>query len=184
MKQRSGAFQLSIGLIVVIVFAVIVLSLSIVWIQGLLKQITYITKDLTQQAQNKIQDTFQETDQNFAVWPNDYEMERSTELKLSAGIKNNDQFGQVHSYVINVVSQDAEETTNWDISFAQFPIQVPLDKTAYIPIVVKPPSNAQTKTYIFYVVACADIASPASCTLTNNPNMWGSPQPLMLTITA
>lgn len=105
--KRKGAVELSLGFIVMVVFAVILLSLAIVWLQGVVRDIGGLTTDLTQQSANKIQEIFGETGENFAVWPSSYSMSAGKGIKLLAGIKNNARDGQAHRFVINMVPSTA-----------------------------------------------------------------------------
>lgn len=107
---RKGAIELSLGFIVAVVFAVVLLSLAILWLNNLFPQLFSITDDLTQQAQSKIQETFQQTQNNFAIWPSKYDLVRTRELKMSAGIKNDAEDGQDHQFVINVIPAAASNT--------------------------------------------------------------------------
>lgn len=187
MKQRFGAFQLSISLIVVIVFAIIVLSLAVVWIQGLMSQITYITNDLTQQAQAKIQQTFQETDQNFHIWPEQYTLSRGETLKLSAGVRNNAEDGRDHTFVINVEASEPD-TEDW-VEFDRNPIKILINSVGYIPITITVPSDAVSKTYAFFVSVCTidtignrpGVSSSYDCTV-ETLNWGGSAKGLRITV--
>ena len=85
--------QMSLGFIIAVVFAVVLLSLAIVWLRGMMENVSGLTVDLTQQARNELSDTFKQTRSNFAIWPTRQDMDRGETLILSAGVKNNDPDG-------------------------------------------------------------------------------------------
>ena len=70
---RKGAIELSLGFIVTVVFAVVLLSLAIVWLNSIFPTLFGITDDLFQQAQTQIQETFQKEYQGKRTyWESDY----------------------------------------------------------------------------------------------------------------
>jgi hypothetical protein len=199
---RKAAIELSLGFIVAVVFAVVLLSLAILWLQGIIGNIGGLTDDLTQQAQSKLQETFQTTQNNFAVWPDRYNLDRGRELKMSAGIKNDAEDGQNHQFIINVVPAAASKTPcpSGDISsctgpggasvkdfmqgWASWDNQagiIQINRVGYRTISVKVPANAVAGTYIFNVIACMDISSYNACT-PQTLNWGGSAQQLTVTV--
>ena len=60
-RNQKGAIELSLGFIVTVVFAVVLLSLAIMWVRGMFGNIDIIAVDLTRQAQDEISATFSET---------------------------------------------------------------------------------------------------------------------------
>jgi len=199
---QKGAIELSLGFIVAVVFAVVLLSLAILWLQGIIGNIGGLTDDLTQQAQSKLQETFQSTQNNFAIWPDRYNLDRSKELKMSAGIKNDADDGQNHQFVINVVPAAASRgpCASGDIStctgpggasmtefmqgWASWDNQagiIQINRVGYRTISVKVPSNAVSGTYIFNVIACMDVSSYSACT-PQTLNWGGSAQQLTITV--
>ena len=107
---RKGAIELSLGFIVAVVFAVVLLSLAILWLNNLFPQLFSITDDMFQQAQTKIQETFQNSQNNFAVWPPKYDLARGRELKMAAGIENDASDSDTHRFVINVIPATASDS--------------------------------------------------------------------------
>jgi cytoskeletal protein RodZ len=196
-KRRKGAIELSLGFIVAVVFAVVLLSLAIVWLQGFFLQLPGLTDDLIQQSQTKIQETFQQTQSNFAIWPSRYDLTRGKELKMSAGIKNDASDSADHTFVINVipaaasdevcsggditacpnVESEMEKWLSWDKQ--QSVIQK--NRVGYKTISIKPSSSAKAGTYIFSVVACEGVGSYSACTR-ETLNWGGSAQELALTL--
>jgi len=199
---KKGAIELSLGFIVAVVFAVVLLSLAILWLQGIIGNIGGLTDDLTQQAQSKLQETFQNTQNNFAIWPDRYSLDRNKELKMSAGIKNDAEDGQNHQFIINVVPAAASRTPcpSGDISSCTAPggtslkdfMQgwaswdseagiVQINRVGYRTISIKVPSNAVSGTYIFNIVACMDMTPYSACTA-QTLNWGGSAQQLTITV--
>ena len=196
--QRKGAIELSLGFIVAVVFAVVLLSLAIVWLNGLFPQFTSLTDDLTQQSQSKVQETFQNTQNNFAIWPSRYDLARGKELKMAAGIKNDADDGQNHQFVINVVPAAASDSVcpggdldacgtlksnmqSW-VSWDRAAGVIQINRVGYRTISIKPTSNAKTGTYIFNVVACTEpITGYQECT-PQTLNWGGSAQQLTIAV--
>jgi len=200
--ERKAAIQLSLGFIVAVVFAVVLLSLSLTWLQGIFAGFTGITNDLTQQAQNKLRQTFEETNSNFAIWPNRYDLKRGEELKMSAGIKNNAEDGLSHMFVINIIPATASKSVcpggdvnsclapggktlyeemltwvTWDMSSSV----IQINQVGYKTISIKPDSQAKLGTYIFNVVACKDMSNYQQCT-PETLNWGGASQQLAITL--
>jgi hypothetical protein len=199
--MRKGAVDISIGFIVVIIFAVILLSLAIVWLRGTIEQITGLTTDLSQQAQSKLTETFRQATSNFAVWPNQYEIEPGKKLVMSGGVKNNAPDGQSHDFVINVVPIAASSsvcptgnietcTVPGGITMKSFmegwvtadkgPTRVEINGMWFPKITITLPNNAMKGDYIFNAMACKDILNPNDCTRTTL-NWGGSSQSIMVT---
>lgn len=208
MGKRKGAIELSLGFIVMVVFAVVLLSLAIIWLQGLMAGINPLTNDLIQQAQTKIQDTFAQTSSNFAIWPNRYELARGRILKMSAGLKNNDVSGQDRQFFINVIPSAASNTPcpGGDITQCQAPgdvslidymktwvtfplsaFRVQINQIGYKDISITIPDEAVIGTYHFDVVACckdcpgSTVSSASQCDQTTL-NWGGSSQPLEIVL--
>ena len=84
--ERKAAFQMSLGFIIAVVFAIVLLSLALTWLRGTIENIIGLTDDLTQQAQAQLRESFTSTATSFAVWPNQYNLNPGKGLKMSAGI--------------------------------------------------------------------------------------------------
>lgn len=195
---RKGAIELSLGFIVAVVFAVVLLSLAILWLQGIFPTLFSITDDLFQQAQTKIQETFQQTQNNFAVWPPKYDLTRGRELKMAAGIENDAQDGNTHRFVINVMPATASdnicpggdidacgnlktEMQSW-ITWDRQSSSIEIDRIGYRWIIIKPSNNAKLGNYIFNVVSCKEpITTYQECTL-ETLNWGGSAQQFQITL--
>ncbi len=181
---KKGAFELSLSFIIIVVFAIVLLTLGITWLRGIIGGITILTDDLTQQANSKLQDTFQQTTQNFGIYPSRWEMTPGKALKMSAGVKNNAADGNTHLYVVNVIptavssdilrskcpgSSDIDTCTvsmnfqgetlkqfmrSWVTLALNDPYSVEPTRTVFNYITVNVPSTAPLGTYMFGVMAC------------------------------
>jgi hypothetical protein len=175
--MKKGAVELSLSFIVMVVFAVILLSLAIVWLQGVIGSIGGLTTDLTQQSASKIQEIFGETGDNFAVWPSSYTLPAGKGIKLLSGIKNNARDSYDHRYVINVlpstVSNEVCDSGDIDVctvsggtSLSDYmKTWLTFDKnknpvkqgSSFSPwIEIKIPIDARKGTYMFSVFCCYD----------------------------
>jgi hypothetical protein len=213
MAGKKGAIQMSLGLIVAVVFAVVLLTLAITWIQGMIGDITQITHDLTKQAETKLRDTFAETSTNFAIWPTHYDMKPGDTVKLLGGVKNNAPDSQRHNFVINTVPAGASysvcpegdlslcSSPETGVSLEEFmsrwatvertPSSIDVQTTAYKAVTIETHQNARVGSYIFNVVACYDrtgegsIVTPDSHQCRgNSDNIWSNAASLTITITS
>lgn len=100
--KSKGAIELSLGFIITVVFAVVLLSLAIVWLRGMIGGIGTMTDDLTQKAHDTLSETFNSGKSNFAVFPKQYDLSPGGSVKLSVGVKNDDRDGKPHTFVIRV----------------------------------------------------------------------------------
>ncbi|MEE9323144.1 MAG: hypothetical protein V3U72_01235 [Candidatus Aenigmarchaeota archaeon] len=65
--NKKGAIQLSLGFIVMIVFAVILLSLAIVWIRGMMESVTWLTEQQIASAEAELAEVFEQQQTVFAL---------------------------------------------------------------------------------------------------------------------
>lgn len=179
--KSKGAFQLSLGFIVGVVFAIVLLSLAVVWIQGLIGDITIVTDDLTQEGKNKIKDAFRDVKTNFAIYPDEWELERGHSLKLLAGIINRHEDSSRHNFVINVFPQSPADNTWFNPNEFNTPLPTQFDSIVEFPITITPPASAPAGTYVFRIITCMD-ASFAQCSQLDDMNFGGSPQYLRVTL--
>jgi hypothetical protein len=211
MARKKAAIQMSLGLIVAVVFAVVLLTLAITWIQGMIGDITQITEDLTKQAETKLRDTFAETSTNFAIWPTHYDMKPGESVKLLAGVKNNAPDSIRHDFVINVVPAGASYSIcpEGDVSQCDSPEQgvtlaefmsrwvtvertvssIEVQTTAYKSLTIEAPKTAPSGSYIFNVVACYDrtgtgsIVTPSSFDCEGDSlNIWSNAASLTIAV--
>ncbi|MBI4182222.1 MAG: hypothetical protein HY520_04620 [Candidatus Aenigmarchaeota archaeon] len=192
--RRAGEFQLSLGFIISIVFAVVFLSLAITWLQGLLGGVVSLTDDLSVNARSELRKTFSETQAHFGIWPPEYTLAPGRGINTLASIENDDPQAQANIFVINVIPSSAssgvralrctqgdfcqdlrEEMLTW-ATFADSAttIQYLSIEDYFVRIEPKSPPPG---TYIYTVVACSD---KQGVTLSENCNGasqdWGSEQ--------
>ncbi|HLD78713.1 MAG TPA: hypothetical protein VJB16_06820 [archaeon] len=199
---RAGDFQLSLGLIVTVVFAVVLLSLAVLWIQGVFPGLTGLTDDLVQDARAKIRETFSTSNQNFAIWPNQHTLKPGASLRMLAGIKNNAGDGKDHQFAVNVIPIGASTCAEGDAACLDAVRGwLTFDKTTGLVLIrdigektvtITVPQNAVQGTYLFNVVVCADfiqstgaaVGPPdsASCVSTSQ-NLFSSAKPLNIIVT-
>jgi len=210
--ERKAAIQMSLGFIVAIVIAVVMLSLVLGWMRGMFGGVTTLTEDLTQQAQSNLRDAFRETGSNFAVWPSQYEIDRGKGIRMSAGIENDAADGLDHYYKINVIPAAVSDNVcaggaltcaapgggtvesymqRW-VTFDSMTAPVKINTVGFKFIDIAVPSDAKTGTYMFTVIACYDGISagtptaasvPAVCDQnTPSSNVWGNPQPIVVVV--
>jgi hypothetical protein len=207
MAEKRGAIQLSMGFIITVVIAIILLGLAITWIQGMFGSITGLTEDLTQQAQTNLRETFKQTGGNFAIWPNQYELDRGKGIRMSAGIENDAPDGQPHFFVINIVPTSASSnicpggdvTTcpsvqskmmDW-VTIDRSKTRIAINTQGFKYIDVSIPSDAIAGTYFYNVMSCYDAqsispseaATPTSMDCTSvSDKLWGNPQQLLVIV--
>jgi hypothetical protein len=193
-KNRKGAIELSLGFIITVVFAVVLLSLAIFWLRSFFISLEPLTVDLTQQAQSEIAKTFQNTDKNFAVWPSRYTIQPSNKLIMAAGIRNNDKEGRDLYYVVNMKATSTDTTadlakinSDW-VLVPGLATKVDASSSATRDMSLNIPSDAPQGNYLFDVYACygtsaTEAGEPSDCDIQSS-NVWGSPQPVTITISS
>ncbi|MBN2101886.1 MAG: hypothetical protein JW716_03380 [Candidatus Aenigmarchaeota archaeon] len=195
-KDRKGAFQLSLGFIIGLIFAVILLTLSISWIQGTFVSMEGLTTDLTGNAKDTLSKTFEQTKTNFDVSPSYFELAPGDGLKFSAGVKNDHKDGNTHTFVIRAFPGTAEsiivdgwscddfetctdlqeEMASW-ITYIKAADNVPGNEKMMRDITIKFPNNVRKGDYMFRVIACID-KSHTECEAGN----WGSAKTITLRV--
>jgi len=186
--QDKGAFQLSLSFIIGVVFAIVLLSLAIFWAQDIFSGFTDISESLKQDAAQKLEETFQDTDENYALWPKRKEVEPGTILAVTAGIKNNAMDGERHPFVIGINQESGPgsiDAMQW-LEWAKSSKNVNPNEHTLIPILITVPRGITSGTYIFRITACSECTEPrcppggtkgtvtsASCTPNSN-YVWGA----------
>ena len=100
--MRKADFQMSMGLIVAVVFAIILLSLSITWIQGLFSDIATITHKTTDVAQQQLLKELASSGKKVGIAaPAVTTWGKGETGSYSVGIKNTD-VDKAHTYYVNV----------------------------------------------------------------------------------
>jgi hypothetical protein len=205
-RKKKAAIELSLGFVVLIVFAVVLLSLAVVWLRGVLIGITGLTTDLTQQAQDQISTTFRQTTNNFAIYPSRYDMQPATTLITSAGIKNNDPEGRDLEFIVvirclgtDAIGGDCNIHGNyWEVTFPNTSTYAPHNIVAFRDITFQVKQGTPNGNYLFEAVACyadpdstgfddikaSECPPPATTDPNYDPNVhrWGTAQPITFTV--
>lgn len=177
--KQKGAFQLSLGFVIGVIFAIVLLSLAIIWIQNLMASMGGLTDDLMQEGGIKIRDAFKDTSTKFMVYPSEWSMERGKKLMLVAGIVNRATDSMSHTYVIKVFPQ-LPATLDWvNIFEYNVPLNTEFGGVVEFPITVTPPANIAAGTYVFRIAACEG-RTYENCRLEDMN--YGTPQYLRLTL--
>ncbi len=191
----KAAIEMSLGFIIAVVFAIVMLGLAITWIQGMFIDIGRITADLTTQAKADIRDRFAGGDV-FGISPDDYSVKRGEGFRMQAGIKNSAEDSRTHYFKIAVLPAGVSDSicaggeltcpspragqnigqymatwVTYDSTIT--PYEIGAEAFKFIDVAVPP--TAKPGTYIFNVVACFDgqittgtpsaTAVPATCNL-------------------
>ncbi len=181
--MKRGAFQLSLSFIIIVVFAVIVLSLSIAWIQDLFGTITQLTFSVTEVAEQELLDRLASGDSRVGMAAPDVSAwNRGETGSYSVGVKN------IHSdkditFSMNVyleeiggelAGKNAEAYANAARKWLTFSSSVFVESSgsSLSRVVIKPPTNVERGIYMFRVVVC----DASSCTNLDSPNLYGSQQ--------
>jgi hypothetical protein len=183
MSQRKGAIQMSLGLIVAVVFAVILLSLLLSWVYGIFTPFEEITHKVTDVARQELLNRLAQGGGRVGIAaPAVTEWTRGQTGSFSLGIRNNDPATD-KTYSINVYLEQLggnlagtsaaslqSEVASWlTFSSTEF---VERGGSKSSNIIIKPDANAQTGIYLLRAVVC----DAASCTDINSPNLYGSAQ--------
>ena len=200
-RKQKAAFQLSMGFIIGLIFAVILLTLSIMWIRGVFDQFGSMTDDLTQNAKANLATTFDNSQTNFDVSPAAYKMDPSHSVKLSAGVKNDDDNAEMHTYILRVFPATADasildaegcsdpsdietcptlkdDMLRW-VTYSKYADSIKPNDKGYWDISIGFPQDVKKGNYVLDVVACAD-SDWASCSRTS-PDKWGRTKQLTIT---
>ena len=176
-SHSKGDFQLSLGFIISVVFAIVLLSVAIVWLRGTIGNISGLTDDLTQQAQQALSDTFRSTTTTFSVFPTSYKLAPGKTLIMQGGIKNDAGDGQTHLFVVNIKPEGVSRNIcpdgtltctppsispgknvgqfmqDW-VSWVQSPQQIQINQNGFFRINFQIPGETPKGTYLFTVTAC------------------------------
>jgi len=204
-----GAIQMSLGFIIAVVFAVVLLSLSVMWLRGMMGSVSGLTTDLTQQSRNELQRTFGGAGENFAIFPSSYDLSAGSGVKLLGGIKNNAGDGKDHTFVINIVPTAADKSvlnvyncddfTNCEdlksymqdwVTWDKSPTPIGIAKTGEFWIEIRAPSDAPQRKYMFKVYACYDTDADGNVPMYSDcvarqvqeRQIWSTPKSLVITV--
>lgn len=189
MSQRKGAIQMSLGLIVVVVFAVILLSLLLSWVYGIFSPFEEITHKVTDVARQELLSRLAQAGGRVGIAaPAITEWTRAETGSFALGIRNSDP-ATLKLYSINVyleqVGGDLINANPGGVPSATLKTEVAkwltFSKTESVErggskstnIIIKPSAEtATTGIYLLRVVVCDAL----SCTDIEDVNLYGSVQ--------
>ncbi len=177
---------MSLGFIVTIVIAVVMLSLVLSWMRGMFGGIEDLTGQMRQTALSNLQQAFQSgAGGNFDISPKTYTTSSGKKLWIGVGIKNDAPDRQTHNFIINVdVVQKPEGVTEDEVMQWVDWVKVPTPLASMadnidnpIPIYITLPTNAIPGVYTFRITACYDATPGQALTVEactpGVDNMWG-----------
>jgi len=164
-NMKRGAFQLSLSFIVVVVFAVIVLSLAIAWIQGIFEVLNPLTHSITDVARQELLDRIAQSDARVGIAaPDVTQWQRGETGSYAVGVRNvrsdldvrfsmdvylEELGGALAGKSINAY---ATAVRKWLTFSSEVFVAKSSSETA--DIVIKPPADAETGIYMFRIVVC------------------------------
>lgn len=88
MGNKKGAIELSMTTIIVIVIGITVLSLGLVWIRGLFKDIGGLTEGAFEKAEGEIGEIFGQSDEPLAISPTSISVEQGETARADVLVQN------------------------------------------------------------------------------------------------
>ncbi len=181
--MRKGAFQLSLSFIIVVVFAVIVLSLAIAWIQGIFGTLNPLTHSVTDVARQELLDRIAQSDSRVGIAaPDVTQWNRGETGSYAVGVKNINSDRDVR-FTMNVYLEEiggalagksvaaySSPVRKW-LTFSDT-VFVESSGSATSDVVIQPPANAEKGIYMFRIVVC----DSSVCTDLNSAGLYGSQQ--------
>jgi len=166
---HKGAIQMSLGMIVAVIFAVILLTSLIAWLSGMFEDITSITYEVTAIAKQNLIEDIETTGKVVGVAaPAVEDWARNKRGAITLAVENDNPNTLTtfyyHIYVENTLglSNDVDHyfdtTSSWLTNAGT--IDVPAGAVSTADIIISIPSNAETGTYQFRAAVCR--GSPAS----------------------
>jgi hypothetical protein len=181
--DRKGAFELSLSFIIIVVFAVIVLSLAIAWIQGIFGGISPLTHQVTDVARQQLLETIAQSDRRVDIAaPDVTKWKRGETGSYAVGVRNvhsdQDKAFSMNVYLEEIggalagksASAYASSVEKW-LTFSK-DIFVSKSSSETSDIIIKPPANADTGIYMFRIVVC----DAGTCRNLDSGGLYGSAQ--------
>lgn len=166
---KKGAFQLSLGLIVIVVFAVLLLSLSISWLTGLIGTIEELTYKTTDVAQKRLLDQLAQDGNRVGIAsPPITKWNRGESGSFALGIRN-EEVDSPNNYFVNVYLEDVSDNllpfnqaiqntaNSWISGSTSTDISPGGSET--VDVIIAPPTNAKPGLYSFRAAVCKEFES-------------------------
>ncbi len=180
--KLKAAIQMSLGMIVALVFAVILLTLAIIWIQGIMSGVTEITHKVTDVARDQLMSRLSAGGRVGIAAPTVTTWTRGETGSFALGIRN-ENLDQDKTYYINVYLEKFNPGTGmrdcvttgsncpniggWlTFSNSEF---IPKGESKASDIIIKPTTDAQSGIYKFKAIVCKE----SICTDTTSPTLYG-----------
>lgn len=166
--QKKGAIELSLGFIVAVVFAVVLLSLSLTWLSGMFNPIKDITHKTTEIATKQLLDQLSTGNKKVGVAAPDVTTWRRGETgSFALGVKNDD-INNEKTYYPYVYLEDLggdlkgsdivsmqNDVNRW-ISIAPTTLTLDPNQKDTMAVIIKPGGSASTGIYIFRACVCTE----------------------------
>jgi hypothetical protein len=175
-ETKRGAIELSLGFIVTVVFAVVLLGLALAWVSGIFDPLNQITHKTTQIAiDNLLKDMNTGNKKVGIAAPAVTTWKRGETGSYVLAVKNTD-VNQKHTFYANVYLESLggdlsgtdpssmSETNKW-ITLSPNSLDLEPNERDVINTIIKPVSNADTGIYSFR--ACVCTSSDPSCHATS-----------------
>ncbi len=179
--QQKAAIEMSLGIIVALVFAVILLSLALIWVQGMFKNIGDVTHKVTDVAKQQLMQELAGGSRVGIAAPAVTTWARGETGSYALGIMNQNP-DQDKRFYINIYLDkynsgtgmlDCKGTTScpdaaeW-LTFSTSEL-IPKGESKASDIIIEPTTNAQTGTYMFRAVVC----ETSGCIDITSANVYG-----------
>lgn len=176
-QKQKAAFDVSLGFIIAVVFAVILLSLAIVWIQSIIPQISQITFEVTEVARQELLNNLASSgDLVGLAAPAVTSWDPGETGSYALGILNSDPDRTITFYAnvyledvsggLRLSQVDQEAINDW-ISLAPATLDLNPSESDTLTIIIKPPTSAKAGIYSFRAAVCNADPGPEGCHATS-----------------
>lgn len=182
--MKKGAFQLSLGLLVVVIFAVVLLSFAIMWLRDMIPGLQEITHQVTDVAKDKMIDELSSSNSRVGIAaPKATEWKRGESGTFSIGIRNiytdKDKKFHINVYLEKFNSgtglkdcgtRDCPDVSGW-LTFSDKEF-IEAGKSGTTDLTISPPADADAGIYLFRTVVCEN----KPCRDIDSSSLYGSDQ--------
>ncbi len=185
--MKKGAFQLSLGFIVAVVFAVILLSLSLTWLQGIFDPLSTITHKTTDIAMQKLLQELASQNKRVGIAaPSVTKWKKGETGAYTLGIRNEDT-DKSNTYYVNVyleaigggldpsqLSRLKDEVKSW-ITLSPPSIDIEPNGRDKVDIIIKPSPTSPPGIYSFRAAVCTNYRDANDCHATSPSIGYSTP---------
>jgi hypothetical protein len=189
-KERKAAIDLSLGFIVTVVFAVVLLGLALTWVSGIFNPLNQITYKVTDVAiQNLMKDMNTGNKKVGIAAPAVTTWKRGETGSYALGVKNTD-VNQKHTFYSNAYLEALggdlagtdpnslmSDVNKWITPIS--PLELDPSQRESTAVIIKPSTQAATGIYSFRVCSCTSL-SDMTCHgtspgiyATSSPSLYG-----------